>query len=172
MAALFRLLFLAPLAFLLACAAAAAIVVFALVRGFIPPPTGAEITLMMMPATIGAAAVAFFPALLAIVVAEAFGWRSLFYWLAVGGLISLTVIATPSLVSAVQAIGAFVVYLAWLPRGASLDSLPATDFVTTVLASGFAGGFVYWLLAGRWSGTKMDRGCAPAAGTTSSRRAP
>ena len=39
--------------------------------------------------TFAAGAFSFLPALLAIVLAEAFGWRSIFYWLAVGGDIGL-----------------------------------------------------------------------------------
>lgn len=147
-----RLFFLAPVAYMLACIAGAGVIVFALVRGFDPPPAGVELFAMMAPATIAAGAVAVLPGLVAIVLAETFGWRSLFYWLAVGGVIALVVIASPGLVATTQAVALFVVYLAWVPRPVPLDSLPAADFVTTLLAAGFVGGFVYWALAGRWSG--------------------
>ena len=41
---------------------------------------------------------------LAVIVAEAFGWRSLFYWLAVGGLIAAMVAATPYFADQMQLI--------------------------------------------------------------------
>lgn len=163
MSAFLRIFFLAPLAYVLACTAAAAVIVFALVRGFQPPPVGVEIFAMMLPATIATGAVAILPALVAIVLAEAFGWRSLFYWLAVGGLMALVVIVSPGLVAAVQAVALFVIYIAWVPRPVPLDSLPVADFVTTVLAAGFVGGFVYWVFAGRWSGMGGMNDAAPPA---------
>ncbi len=73
----------------------------------------------------------FLPALIAIVLAEAFGWRSVFYWLAVGGGIGL----------AANALSSFI------------DAPEYVDYRLALhLAAGFVGALVYWLIAGRFSG--------------------
>jgi hypothetical protein len=75
--------------------------------------------------------ISFFPALVAIVVAEVLGWRSLYYYLAAGGLIGA---------------------VAWQATG-YWDGLDFADHLLALcLAAGFAGGFVYWLAAGRDAG--------------------
>jgi len=90
--------------------------------------------------TFYAGAFSFIPALIAIVLAEAFGWRSVFYWLAVGGGIGL----------AANALGGFI---------------GAPDFadyrLALHLAAGFVGALVYWLIAGRFSG--VGRAGTPSA---------
>jgi hypothetical protein len=78
-----------------------------------------------------AGTIAFLPAAIAIILAEAFAWRSVLYYLLVGG-----------------AIGALAVHLA--------EQSGALDFAdrpyVALLAAGFVGGFVYWLIAGRLAG--------------------
>ncbi|MCP4384800.1 MAG: hypothetical protein GY798_25875 [Hyphomicrobiales bacterium] len=78
-----------------------------------------------------AGALSFAPALVAIVLAEAFGWRSVFYWLAVGGGIGL----------------AGRLYTA--PAAALPDN---GEHIALHLGAGFVGGLVYWLIAGRLAG--------------------
>ncbi|WP_439530262.1 translation initiation factor IF-3 [Pannonibacter sp.] len=81
-------------------------------------------------------ALAFVPACLAIVLAESFRWRSAVYHIAIGGLIAF----------AIWGLGESDAALA-----SSTESLrPGT---TIALAAGFVAGAVYWLVAGRLSGT-------------------
>ena len=65
------------------------------------------------------------PAFIVIVLAELFGWRSVFFYLAVGGALGL---------------------LASAAHGVVWDT---PDDRLLLLAAGFVGGFVYWLIAGR-----------------------
>ena len=68
----------------------------------------------------------------AIVLAEFFGWRSVFYWLGVGGGIGL--------------IGSGITGFA----GNTVDPDFWNDYGLALnLAAGFVGGLVYWLVAGR-----------------------
>jgi hypothetical protein len=84
--------------------------------------------------------ISFLPALVIVVAAEIFRWRSLLFWLAAGGIVG--VIASE-------------VTRSW-------DGLNFVDNLFTLcLAAGFVGGFVYWLIAGR------DSGPAIAAASTS-----
>ncbi|MTI42878.1 hypothetical protein E1178_04570 [Roseibium hamelinense] len=80
-------------------------------------------------AILGAAV--FVPALIAIAAAEIFRWRSLFYFVGAGG-----------------ALG-FVVWNV----GAADHATNLRPGTTVALASGFIGGFVYWIVAGRTSGS-------------------
>ncbi len=116
MSAFLRILFLAPLGFILACVAAAAVLIAGLTQGIVPPPDGAEFTALVMAATVGIGTLAALPAFLAIVAAEAFGWRSPFYWLGVGALVALIAATTPVGIVMMQAIGTFVVFLISVPR--------------------------------------------------------
>jgi hypothetical protein len=83
--------------------------------------------------TVWIGAIAFFPALLAIALAEVFAWRSVIYYLLAGGAIGL-----------------------------AADPAFRDGHTTVMLASGFVGGFAYWLIAGRLAGpersTEMDDG--------------
>lgn len=76
-----------------------------------------------------APAITALPALIAVVVGEVLGLRSWIYYVLGGG-------------AALAAIP--------LLAGASLDdpAIPAGEYMTIFATSGFAGGFVYWLLAG------------------------
>ncbi len=73
-------------------------------------------------------ALAAIPALIVVVLAELFGWRSLIFYLAVGG-----------------ALGLLASQLNGMLWDAPNDQL-------LLVAAGFVGGFVYWLIAGRFSG--------------------
>ena len=95
-------------------------------------------------AALYAGAIAFLPWLVAVVVAEGFGLRSAFYWLAVGGAVGGAAFAL------IQ----------------SDADLAVVDPGTTVaLAAGFVGGFAYWLVAGRLSGTGVGRSADGSART-------
>ena len=152
MAVLLRLLFLAPVAFILASVAAGAVVVFALLYRLTPVPDGPELVALVAGAAMASAFIAALPALLAVVVAEALGWRSLFYWLAVGGLTAAMVVATPYFADQMQLVAGMVLLIAWVPHVSEVDGSSPTSFATVAFAAGFVGGFVYWLIAGRLSG--------------------
>lgn len=132
MAALLRLLVVVPLGFVAAAIAGG----FILALGFFGRDLEADLISYFVAATIlittNVGAVAFFPALIAIALAELFSFRSIFYWLAVGGVIGL----------AGESVADGFAWLDDIPRRLSL-----------LLAAGFVGGFVYWLIAGRLSGS-------------------
>ncbi|SDU41748.1 hypothetical protein SAMN05428979_3635 [Stappia sp. ES.058] len=90
----------------------------------------------------------FVPALLAVCVSEVFRLRGVVFHLAAGGLIALGIWA-------MQDTG-----------GQASSGLPKGSLV--VLAAGFVGGFVYWLLAGRqagcWQGSRSAQADRPDAG--------
>ncbi len=136
MSALLRILILDPIAFVLACAAAgAAIAVAILIQE--PGTTSQSVAVSVVffgvayATALFAAWFAFVPALVAIALAEAFRWRSVFYWLAVGGGIGLA--------------------------GYAANNRMATptfddERVLYYLGAGFVGGLAYWLVAGRVAG--------------------
>ena len=70
------------------------------------------------------------PALVAVVAGEVLRFRSWMYYVLAGG---ASLAAIPVLVSA---------------RATDLSSLPGSQYTTIFAAAGFAGGLVYWLLAG------------------------
>ena len=128
MSQLLRVLFLDPIAFIVACivAGVAASVLLWVPGSFTVPEAVIFDTIFF---TANAAAFAFAPALVAIILAEAFGWRSVFYWLAVGGAIGLSghLLMSPGL-------------------------MPAGDRMATLVGTGLLGGLVYWALAGWMAG--------------------
>lgn len=73
---------------------------------------------------------AFYPAIMGLIVAEIFSWRSLWIYLAYGLVLSLFVTHAP---------------------GEPIDRL-AIGLDVRAMASGLIGGFVYWLIAGRGAG--------------------
>lgn len=87
---------------------------------------------------------AFLPAVVAIVTAELFRIQSWIYHVTMGGVLAIVVVS--------------IVFLH--ERDAALADL-SSPLVVALLASGFIGGFVYWLVAGRNSGAFY--GDAPAA---------
>ena len=129
-----------PLGFIAACVAAGVMATFGVfgLEYFDVEVTGYYVASMIM-MTFWAGTIAFLPAAGAIVLAEAFAWRSILYYLLVGG-----------------AIGAIGVHLT--------EQSGALDFAdrpyVTLLAAGFVGGFVYWLIAGRLAGTGIVSGSA------------
>ena len=123
-----------PLGFIAACLAAGLFFVLAVI-GF--GPDGAFLDRYLaetlgLAAGVSAAAGAFaaIPAALGILLAEIFGWRSVFFYLLAGGATGLwaaLVVAAPGAVS--------------------------TDVgVEVFLATGVVAGFFYWLIAGRSAG--------------------
>lgn len=132
-----RLLFLVPIGFIAACIAAAAFFVFASIG---TGPDGAYLdrylidTLVLVAgvsATIGWLAT--IPALIAIGIAEIFGFRSIFYYLAAGAVIGVGV------------------QLAASGPDPTITSGDATLF----LATGCVAGFVYWAIAGWGAGNHL-----------------
>lgn len=121
-----------PLAYVAAVIAAGLVVAY---RLFGPGLDGEAIDFFagsVIGVSLMAGAVSFVPALVAVVLAEAFAWRSAFTYLAVGG-----------------AIGFAAGRLAGFAGPAELAGhRPALS-----LAAGFVGGFVYWAIAGRRAGT-------------------
>ncbi len=132
MSDLLRVLFLVPLGFIAAILAASLIVVLASFgqEPGIGADFGVTIAAIAFATTLllNIGAVAAVPMFIVIVLAEMFRWRSVFLYLAVGGAIGLV----PSAVNGV----------AWIN----------SDDQVVLLAAGFVGGFVYWLVAGRLSG--------------------
>jgi hypothetical protein len=72
------------------------------------------------------------PAAIAAIAGEALRFRSWMYYVLAGG---VAMAAIPM--------------LAGPPPGDTLPALPSGQYMTIFAAAGFAGGFVYWLLAGR-----------------------
>jgi hypothetical protein len=128
---LLRLLLLVPLAYILAVFAAGWVIAYAL---FGPADGGEAIdffTGSVIALSLYAGAVSFVPALVAVILAEAFAWRSPFYYLAVGAVIGF----------AGDRLSGFIG-----PVGIA-DRRPVV-----YLAAGFVAGIVYWLIAGRRAG--------------------
>jgi hypothetical protein len=128
--AVLRLIVLVPLGYVAAVVAAALTITlgaFGAARDDFP----GLFAVATLVTTLYAGAAAFAPAALAILAAEAFAWRSLFYYLAVGGA------------------------LGWLGRQLGFYAGQAGAYETRPLlyaAGGFVGGFVYWLIAGIGAG--------------------
>jgi hypothetical protein len=126
-----RLLFVVPVAYILAIIAATATIVTGW-AGFGADPFYAGLYIggvLILIASVGSAA--FLPAVVAIAAAEIFRWRSVFYYLVIGGLIGF----------AAHQLAGFTGTMA--------------DFEQRQLlfpAAGFVGAFVYWLIAGRLAG--------------------
>jgi len=130
--ALLRILVVIPLGYVAACAAAG--IVFALsLYGFTsesdPVMQGIAISFAFAMA-IYAGALAAVPTLAAIVLAEAFAWRSFFFWSLFGGVLGLAGKAMQDNAEGVHTPGIVALYA----------------------AAGLVAGAVYWLVAGRRSG--------------------
>jgi MFS family permease len=122
-------LVLAPLGFIAACIAAGAMATVGIFGiEHLDAETVGWYAGGMIAGMFWAGAVAFFPSLVAIVLAEALGWRSVFFYLLVGGAIGAVAAQT----------------------GAVTEALDFAESPTVALiAAGFAGGFTYWLIAGK-----------------------
>lgn len=99
------------------------------------PPAAA----LLAVAAVGApliGAIAFLPAILVIVIAEGFGWRSAVAYAALGGGLALAVSY------GIHLTGDISEGVTYYPREREVE-----------VASGIAGGLVYWLIAGRSAGS-------------------
>jgi hypothetical protein len=85
--------------------------------------------MVMFAGTVGPALTAL-PALVAVVAGEVLHIRSWMYYVLVGG------------------VALAVVPLLAAPQGADLTEIAASHYMTIFATAGFAGGFIYWLLAG------------------------
>lgn len=126
-----RLLLLAPLAYVLALMAAAATVTLALFSGQLDENTAPIALGMSIAITLYGGMISFVPALIAVVVAETLGWRSVVFYLAAGGAIGLLAAETTM----------------------AFEGLEFADHLRLIcVAAGFVGGAVYWLIAGKLAG--------------------
>jgi hypothetical protein len=152
MAALLRFLFLIPIAFVLACFAAACVIVFALLRGLEPLPWPGQIIGIVLATTMALGMIAAVPTLIAAIVSEMFGLRSPFWWLAFGGLLAALAVFAPFATEYFHAMAIWLIVAAWMPDMHAAEGATPVGFVTIAFAAGFVGGFVYWLIAGRLAG--------------------
>jgi hypothetical protein len=128
------------LAYVLACVAAAAVFTFGMLAldsddlssTGLPPPVGLVIVVVVA-AIIGV--IAALPAALIVVIAEAFRWRSALFYAALGGALAL-----------IMSFGLDV------PKKIDQSDAFFLRELQLLAASGIAGGFVYWLFAGRSAG--------------------
>jgi len=150
MTGILRILFLLPFGFLAACLAAGAVLVLALAGG--PEgwqalraefELGQENGLFLVAGSVAGVLVATFvavPALIVILLAELFRWRSIFIYLGAGILIGFS--------------GSLLPFEELFPE---LE----TD-MAMLAAAGAVGGFVYWLIAGHNAGfTREPTATAP-----------
>ncbi len=143
MADLLRLLFLVPIGFIAAVLAAA----FTILAGWYGHEPGVLTDVAATGYVIGVGvfvtlrvgALAFVPTVIVVALAEVFGWRSIFLYLAVGGALGFGASQLP--------------VLGWQANGDAL-LLPA---------AGFVGGFAYWLIAGRLAGFQRAGEPPPAS---------
>jgi len=130
--ALLRILVIIPLGYVAACAAAGAVFALSL-YGFIgesDPAMQAIAISFAFAMAVYAGALAAAPMLAAIVLAEAFRWRSFFFWSLFGGVLGLAGKALQENAEGVQTPGVVALYA----------------------VAGLVAGAVYWLIAGRNSG--------------------
>jgi hypothetical protein len=131
MTTLLRLLILAPLAYVIALIAAAATVTIGLFAGQIDGDTAPFALGVAIGVFFYAGLITFIPALIAVILAETFGWRSLLFYLAAGGAIGFIAGETTM----------------------AFDGLAfADDLRFLCVAGGFVAGAVYWLIAGNLGG--------------------
>lgn len=125
-----------PLGYVAACVAAALMLAFTLFGYQSDDPIFvASFTASVFILLFWTGAVAFAPAVLAIVLAEIFGWRSVLYYLLVGGAVAL-----------------FADQFAEMHGRFEF----ADRRVAIFLAAGFVGGFAYWLIAGQSAGIRSS----------------
>ncbi len=136
MSTVLRLLIVVPIGFVLAIVAAGLTVALGIFG--LNPSSDATGWIVLFAAWIAAyaGAFAFMPWLIAVVFAEGFGFRSVWFWFAVGGGIGVAAYAFTGF------------YAADVDGGSSL---------AVHLAAGFVAGFIYWLIAGRSSGQGFVR---------------
>jgi hypothetical protein len=136
MSTILRLLIVVPIGFVLAVFAAGLTVALGIFG--LNPSSGTAAWIMLFTAWTAtyAGAFAIMPWLIAVVFAEGFGFRSVWFWFAIGGAIGV----------AAYAFTGFLGHAADNGLGLAIH-----------LAAGFVAGFVYWLIAGRTSGEGFVR---------------
>ena len=142
MRALWRILIVIPFGFVVAIVAASAtIIVSAGAEPYAGEPGGffaAKLVVLSLIASTFVGSVAAIPALIAIVVAEIFRWRSFVLHLVAGVAIGVVAFLT----------------------GIGGEPPVATQDLAVGGAAGAVGGFVYWLIAGRGAGLMPQRQAA------------
>lgn len=122
-----------PLGFIAACVAAGVMATLGLLGPeYLHTDSVGWYLVSAIPIMFWIGTIAFLPAAIAIILAESFGWRSAVYYLLVGGLIGATAIH--------------------LTAQSDLFDFAEHPNVA-LLAAGFVGGFVYWIIAGRLAGS-------------------
>ncbi|WP_421725935.1 hypothetical protein [Bauldia sp.] len=144
MIAVVRILILDPLGYVVSVIATGIAIFVALYGTAINP----DLMPLFITATVGivsaVGAFSFVPALIAIVLSEAFRLRSVFYWLAVGGAIGIgaDLLAGPEAYRPSLGDGRLVIFL----------------------GAGFVGGLVYWAIAGRLAGGQRHQNSSTGTG--------
>jgi hypothetical protein len=129
------------LAYALACVAAAAVFTFGMLAldwdnlSSVGLPAAAGLVIVVVVAGI-IGVIAALPAALIVVIAEAFGWRSVLFYAALGGALAL-----------ILSFGLEV------PKKIDQSDTFLLRELQLLAASGIAGGLVYWLFAGRRAGS-------------------
>lgn len=140
MSILLRLMFLVPIAYIVALYIAAVAMSLAMFDFVVDADTAPLIIGLSLALTFYGGMISFFPALAFIILAEAFRWRSILAYLAAGGIIGLIAAETTMV----------------------FDGLAFAENLRLIcIASGFVGGAVYWLIAGKLAGLS-SAGSAPA----------
>lgn len=130
--------FVTMFAFGVACLAAAAVLVLGAAAPALPAPQDWPLlTVFIFTVSAFIAAFAFVPAVVVILVTEAFGLRSVVFYAVAGGLIGLFC-------------GYTLGFVEPMPQF-RLDTPLNTNF-ELLAAAGIGAGFVYWLIAGRGAG--------------------
>ena len=127
-------------AYILACIAASAVFTFGMLTldwddlssAGLPPAAGL-VAIVVVAVIIGV--IAALPTALVVVIAEAFAWRSVLFYAVLGGALAL-----------------ILSYGLDVPRKISQSDAFLLRELQLFAASGIAGGFVYWLFAGRRAG--------------------
>jgi hypothetical protein len=132
--AFLRIFFLIPIGYILAVIAATAVLLVGSTGG--TPLDQAERYVYSLIGAIFVGGFSVLPMAVAIIASEVWRWRSILIWLAIGGGIGLA---------------------GWLLPGASAEAQRFDAYVPVYLAAGFAGGLVYWLIAGRRAGAGFSR---------------
>jgi hypothetical protein len=134
-----RVFFLIPIGYILAVIAATVVLLVGSTGG--APLDPAERFVYSLIGAIFVGGFSVLPMGVAIIASEVWRWRSIFIWLLIGGGLGLA---------------------GWLlPSAGQAQRFDA--FIAVYLAAGFAGGLVYWLIAGRRAGAGFSRHDAAAS---------
>lgn len=172
MPALFRLLILVPLGYAAACLAGAAFGATILFHD--RTPDALEIigyaTATAVLIAWGSGLLLIVPAVIGTVIAELAGWRSWLFWVPFWALLAL-LLCLPG----IGFLSGFFMDVGDIPPadGMSVQGATGSGMIGATAAAGTVAGFVYWLIAGRLTGTGWDptsSGSGPAS--PQSRQAP